>query len=307
MTGSQMSARILQSRSFVLVTAAYNEEAFIERTVQSVVAQTHKPLMWIIVSDGSVDQTDDIVSRYAARFGFIRLLRITEEHPRNFAAQVNAINRGIGLLRQTAYDFIGNLDADISLEPNYFERLLDKFSDDEELGLGGGFIYERNRSGQFVSRPNNSCASVAHAVQMFRRECFDSIGGYVPLSYGGPDALAETMARLHGWRVEAFPEFKVNHYRATGGAGGRLRSAFRQGRMDYSLGYHPIFEIARLLRRIWTTPYVIGAAIRAAGFTYCYCRGEMKQVSDRVMYFERSRQLERLRSSLRPPFEIFHR
>jgi GT2 family glycosyltransferase len=98
--------------SYALVTAAYNEEAYLEQTILSVSRQTILPEKWIIVSDGSTDQTDEIVRRYAEGCSFIDLYRITEEHPRNFAAQVNAINTGISRLDRSAYDFIGNLDAD---------------------------------------------------------------------------------------------------------------------------------------------------------------------------------------------------
>src|ERR1700685_1495981 len=102
----------MNSSSYVLVTAAYNEGKLIEQTIQSIVSQTLRPVKWIVVSDGSTDKTDDIVKRYAAENDFIQLDRITEDHPRNFAAQVNAINRGLSQLAATEYDFAGNLDAD---------------------------------------------------------------------------------------------------------------------------------------------------------------------------------------------------
>src|ERR1039457_6463309 len=108
--------------SFVLVTAAYNEEKYIEQTLRSIVAQTLRPAKWIVVSDGSTDKTDEIVKRYASEHDFIQLCRITEDHPRNFAAQVYAINRGLAELKGTGYSFVGNLDADITLEPEYFSR-----------------------------------------------------------------------------------------------------------------------------------------------------------------------------------------
>ena len=122
------------SNRYVLVTAARNEEKYIEQTLRSVTAQTVKPIEWVIMSDGSTDRTDEIVSAYASEHPFVRLSRITDDHPRNFAAQVMAINAGCEQLRTSAYDFIGNLDADVRFEPRYFETLLQRFAEDDEIG-----------------------------------------------------------------------------------------------------------------------------------------------------------------------------
>src|SRR5438309_11697998 len=174
----------MNRHSYVLITAAYNEERFIEQTIRSIASQTIRPSKWIIVSDGSTDKTDEIVKRYAAESDFIQLCRITEDHPRNFAAQVNAINCGLSQLRGTEYSFVGNLDADITLEPEYFALLLEKFRLDPRLGLGGGTVCERCSNGTFRARKLKSVTAVAHACQLLRRACFEAIGGaYVPLRY----------------------------------------------------------------------------------------------------------------------------
>ena len=212
-------------KRFVLVTAAYNEESYIERTIQSIVAQASLPSRWAIVSDGSTDRTDEIIKDYSSRYPFIQLVRITEEHPRNFAAQVYAINRGCKSLQDEDYQYIGNVDADVSFEPNYFSELLARFEHDTKLGIAGGYIFER-RNGIFETRPMNSENSVAHAVQMFRRECFESVGGYVALPYGGPDWYIQVKARMQGWNVRAFPDLPVQHYRPTGGADSPFRDCF---------------------------------------------------------------------------------
>jgi poly-beta-1,6-N-acetyl-D-glucosamine synthase len=284
----------ITSTPYVLVTAAYNEEAFIEGTILSVIAQTNRPVRWMIVSDGSRDRTDDIVKRYAAQNEFIHLLRITDDHPRNFTAQVDAINAGVAQLKGLDYEFIGNLDADVSMGPEYFEQLLAKFGEDQRLGLGGGFIYEKDKEGRFRSRRTNNSRSVAHAVQLFRRDCFESIAAYVALPYGGPDSHAETMARIKGWRVAAFDELEVYHHRPSGSVGGLLHSSFRQGRMDYSLGYHPLFEVAKSLRRVWMRPYILGTLVRLAAFSVSYLFREKRPVSAEFIEFSRREQKQRL-------------
>ncbi len=281
--------------SYVLVTAAYNEERLIEQVISSIIAQTVQPAKWIIVSDGSTDGTDEIVTRYAAAHDFIQLCRISEDHPRNFAAQVNAINRGLSLLSSIDYAFAGNMDADITLEPDYFEKLLIKFRQDPLLGLGGGTIYERSAKGDFRERRGNSVASVAHACQLFRRECFEAIGGaYRPLPYGGPDTYAEIVARMKCWRVVSFKDLKVFHHRQTGSVGGVLRGGFRQGKMDYSLGTLPLFEVVKLFRRTLMKPFLVGSIVRFAGFLDSYRQRERRAVPDDFVFYFRQEQKERL-------------
>ena len=282
-------------KKYVLVTAAYNEEAYIERTVQSVVAQTLPPQRWAIVSDGSTDRTDEIVLSYAVRHPFIQLVQVRKKHARNFAAQVHAINAGCSHLQRVDYEFIGNVDGDVSFEPAYFRWLLAKFDQDPQLGLAGGFICEEE-GGKFKSRRTNSVRSVPHAVQMFRRQCFESIGGYVALPYGGPDWHAEVMARMHGWHVEAFPQLRVLHHRPTGSADLFIRDRFREGLQDYSLGTCPLFELAMVARRIPSKPFALGALARFGGFCWGYCSGKKREVSEEFMTFLRNEEKQRLSS-----------
>src|SRR5579863_1359231 len=107
------------------MTAAYNEEAYIEKTIQSVLSQTLLPRRWVIVSDHSTDGTDQIVQRYADQHDFIRFLRVTKDAGHSFRSKVVALHQGAKLLEGVDHDFIGNLDADISLESDYFEKLVD--------------------------------------------------------------------------------------------------------------------------------------------------------------------------------------
>jgi glycosyltransferase involved in cell wall biosynthesis len=284
-------------KTYVLVTAAYNEEKFITKTIDSIISQTVRPKKWVIVSDGSSDQTDEIVRSYSHTHDFIQLHRICEEHPRNFAAQVNAINTGCQLLKELEFDFIGNVDADVSFEPEYYERLLAKFDEDASLGLAGGYIHEES-NGVFRSRAKNSPDSVAHAVQLFRRACFETVGGYTPLPYGGPDWVAEIIARKNGWGVRSFPELPVRHYRPTSSAGGIVRGRYRQGLMDYSLGSDPVFETIKCLSRIATQPYVIGALARLLGYFWSACQRRALAVPQDVAEFLRAEQRARVRSAI---------
>jgi poly-beta-1,6-N-acetyl-D-glucosamine synthase len=278
---------------YVLVTAAYNEEKYIERTIQSIISQTAPPLMWVIVSDGSTDRTDDIVSSYSRSYPFVRLLRLVDEHPRDFAAQAAAIRTGCKAVEDLEYDFIGNLDADITLDPSYFERLLTKFDENLTLGLAGGSIYEEGRSG-FENRPTNSQRSVPHALQLFRRNCFQVVGGYRTLRFGGPDWVAEVMARRAGWEVCSFLDLPAYHWRPTTSAEGLLRGCWREGCMDYSIGSLMRFEILKCARRFHRKPYVIGSVVRMLAFSALYLQNRPREMPDDFVSYLQDEQRNRL-------------
>jgi lipid II:glycine glycyltransferase (peptidoglycan interpeptide bridge formation enzyme)/glycosyltransferase involved in cell wall biosynthesis len=283
---------------YVLMTAAYNEEAFIERTIDSVLAQSLPPERWVIVSDGSTDATDEIVQRHAERHNFISYLRMTRPPGRSFRSKVVALHAASKLLRDVPADFIGNLDADVSVEPSYYQDLISRFNGQPPLGLAGGFVLEDTGKG-FRNRQSNRDYSVAHAAQLVRRECYEEIGGYAVLEYGGEDWHAQTSARMKGWQVQAFPELRIFHHRHTGEADNLLRHKFRQGRMDYSFGSHPLFEVFKCLQRLLEKPLLVGGLVRLSGFTWSWVRGDKRPVSKDFVTFLRGEQKQKLRSPLR--------
>ena len=105
---------------YVIVTPARNEAQFIELTLKSVVAQTARPARWVIVSDGSTDGTDEIVSRYAAEYPWIELVRMPERRERHFAGKVYAFNAGYSRVKDLDFAAVVSMDADISFEEDYF-------------------------------------------------------------------------------------------------------------------------------------------------------------------------------------------
>jgi hypothetical protein len=162
-------------------------------------------------------------------------------------------------------------------------------------------VYEKRR-GQFRPRFGNRMHSVAGAVQLFRRACYEAVGGFVALPYGGHDSLAEITARSLGWVVHCIPELAVYHHRETGAAAGRLRSRFRAGLTDYFLGYYPIFEIIKCVRRVSEKPFLIGSAARLLGFMVGYARSEKRPGDQTVIDFLRKEQKQRLKSHALKPF-----
>ena len=130
---------------YVLITPARNEAQYIERTLESMVAQTHLPVAWVVVSDGSTDRTEDIVSAYDQHHSWIHLVRRPDRRERNFAAKVECFNAGFEVVRDLQFDVIGNLDADISFESDYFAFLMARFGETPRLGVAGTPFVEHGR------------------------------------------------------------------------------------------------------------------------------------------------------------------
>ena len=232
----------MRHSSYVLVTPVRNEQATIGITIESVLRQSIQPAEWIIVSDESSDHTDEIVAQYAAKHEFIRLLRLTRRPERNFASVVFATESGIRALRTKDYKFLGLLDGDIRLPEKYYEEMLRRFSNDPTLGLAGGIVVDFY-AGRHHPGPQ-SLREVAGAVQFFRRECFESLGGLVAVPEGGWDTITCVQARRCGFKTETFPEIEVDHLKPRNIAeGNRIKRTWQMGIREYALGNHPLFEM----------------------------------------------------------------
>ena len=278
---------------FVLVTPARNEATFIEDTVKCVVRQTVKPLKWVIVSDGSTDGTDEIVQKYTTEFPWIELLRTAERKERNFAGKVGAFNAGYDQVKDLDYQIIGNLDADITFDDDYFAYLITKFAENPRLGVAGTpFTEDSTQYNYRFTSPEH----VSGQCQLFRRTCFEDIGGYIPRKIGGIDLIAVITARMHGWQTMSFLEKIFVHHRKMNTANYSVRMvAFRGGRGDYVLGGHPAWELFRCIYQMKNPPVITGGVLRFAGFMWTKLTGVEIQVSPEVAKFRQAEQLRRLR------------
>jgi len=288
---------MLKFPTYVLITPARNEAQFIALTIKSVVSQTVRPLKWVIVSDGSTDGTDDIVQTYAASHSWIELLRMPERRERHFAGKVHALNAGHARVKHLKYEVIGSLDADISFDEDYFLFLLHKLDEDRALGLVGTPFKEN--SNRIYDYRIVGTEHVSGACQLFRRECFESIGGYVPVKDGGVDQIAVISARMKGWKTRTFTEKVCVHHRAMGTAErGVLMARFRTGVKDYAYGGHPLWELCRSIYQMANRPYIIGGLLLGAGYTWAIIRRLERSISDEMVAFRRCDQMRRLRRIL---------
>jgi glycosyltransferase involved in cell wall biosynthesis len=284
--------------SYVLITPARNEDAFIEKTIQSVVSQTVLPKKWIIVSDGSTDRTDEIVKKYAARNNWIELLRMPEHKERHFAAKAVCFNAGCQKVKGIKHDIIGNLDADLSFEKDYFEFLLGKFAENAALGVAGTPFIENSSHYDYNF---TNIEHVSGACQLFRRKCFEEIGGYMLIKGGGIDFVAVTTARMKGWKTRTFPEKIIFHHRKIGtGNNSYMMSWLKQGIKDYSLGNHLLWEIFRACYQMTKKPYLAGGLFLFFGYVKSFLSRMEMPVSQKLVKFIRNEQMQRLKN-------IFHR
>jgi biofilm PGA synthesis N-glycosyltransferase PgaC len=284
--------------TYILITPARNEADFIELTIKSVVMQTVRPIKWIIVSDGSTDGTDDIVQKYVTDYPWIELVRMPERRERHFAGKALAFNTGFSRVRDLDYGAIGSLDADISFDQDYFSYLLGKLAEDLTLGLVGTPF--KDGSNPTYDYRFVSIEHVSGACQLFRRQCFEAIGGYVPVKGGCIDHIAVVTARMKGWGTRTFTDKVCTHHRQMGTAqNGLLMARFKNGRKDYTIGNHPIWELFRSVYQATTKPYVIGSLMLLCGYIWALLRRVERPVSDELVAFVRREQMLRLRRFLR--------
>jgi hypothetical protein len=284
---------------YVLITPARNESAFIERTLESVVAQTLRPVRWVIVDDGSTDATPEIVARYAAQHDWIVLVQRPPRTDRSFAGKAHAVNAGLERVRDLSFEVMGNLDADVSFEPDYMEFVLSKFAADPKLGVAGTPFTEVG--GYDSTRDSFEGQNyVAGPCQLFRLSCWREIGGYVPNKAGGVDWIAVMMARMKGWTVTAFPEKRFHHHRSMGTAQRGLHaSMFSYGEKDYYLGGSPLWQIFRCTYRMLKPPYLTGGIALWLGYCSAAVRRMPRAVTPELMRFHRAEQMKKLRAVFR--------
>lgn len=283
---------------YVLITPAHNEAAFIEKTIESVIHQTVPPLKWVIVDDGSTDQTAGIVGRYLAEHPRIELVQRPQRAERNFSGKVGAFNAGYARVRGLDFDVVGNLDADLSFGSDYLEFILGKIEQEDRLGVAGTIFEENGYSSERHSfeGPNH----VAGGCQMFRKRCFEEIGGFVPNKAGGVDWIAVTTARMRGWKTRSFREKSFFHHRHLGTAGrSRVASSYSYGKKDYYLGGHPIWELFRVAYQTIQAPYVVGGLALGVGYGWAFLSRAPRPVSRELMAFHRKEQMAKLKTILK--------
>jgi glycosyltransferase involved in cell wall biosynthesis len=278
-------------RKYALISPVRDEEQYIAKTIESVICQTSRPAEWIIIDDGSRDETGRIIDEYAKQYPWIVALHRADRGCRLAGTGVmEAFYSGYERLRCEDWEFIGKLDGDVVLEAGYFEACFDRFAKDAKLGICGGVMY-CNEDGQ-LKLDKHPMHHVRGAVKLYRRSCWSGIGGLIKSP--GWDTVDEVHANMLGWRTRSFSELRVIQNRATGAAAGPWRDNVKNGRADYVSGYHPLFLAVKCLKRLFQKPYVIKSLAHASGYLSCYA-GRIPRIENRdLINYIRTQQIRRL-------------
>jgi poly-beta-1,6-N-acetyl-D-glucosamine synthase len=241
----------MQQRLLV-ITPVRNEAARIETVAEAMRRQTRPPDAWIVIDDGSTDDTPGILERLAEQIDFMEVRSATplpdqavSDHLA-VAAEARAFNQALGDAWSDRFTHVAKLDGDIELESGYFDQLLSEFRRDPRLGLAGGILRERTRDGWQVV-PGPSAHHVRGALKCYTSECLEAIGGIEERL--GWDTIDEIRARMLGFRTRSFEQIVATHHRPLGSAEGVLRGRARHGRCDY-ITHYPLWWVA--LRSIKT-------------------------------------------------------
>jgi hypothetical protein len=204
-----------------------------------------------------------------------------------------AFNTGWDRVKNREHDVICSLDADVSFEPDYFEYLLRKLAENCKLGLVGTPFTEGEGTYDFRF---SSVEHVSGACQVFRRECFQSIGGYTPIKGGGIDLVAVVSARMRGWETRTFTDKVCFHHKKMNSAMNKgLRLPFRWGQSDYRLGSHPAWQLFRCVYQMSNRPYVVGGLVCMSGYFYSLITRQPRAVSSEFATFRGKEQMQRLK------------
>lgn len=284
---------ITRTPSYVIITPVRDEERYIGLTFESVIRQTLKPSLWVIVNDGSTDRTGEVLDRCSAPFEWIK---IVHRNNRGYRAAgggvIEAFNEGYSNLISTNWDFIVKLDGDLSFEREYFERCLAYFDAESTLGIAGGTVCVFQNGKLKVDAAGDPPFHVRGATKIYRRKCWERISPLVQAP--GWDTIDEVKANFYGWTTRTFSDLKLIQHKATGGADGNWRTWFKNGRANYITGYHPAFMLAKCFKRAFQKPPFSESAALWAGFCSGYLKGiQQMQEKDAIRYL-RKQQIRRL-------------
>ncbi len=265
----------MTQRQYCLISPVRDEAEFVRRTLDSIVAQSEQPAKWLIVDDGSSDETPKILSEYAKQYSFIQIVRREDRGARKVGPGViDAFYEGYEQIDPSTYDYICKLDMDLDMPPRYFAILMDRMEQQPRLGTCSGKAYypapqniDKSFSGPLISEHCGDEASVG-AVKFYRRACFEDIGGFVrQVMWDGIDCHR---CRMKGWIACSWDEPELNflHLRPMGSSDqsifvGRMRHGFGQ----WFMGTGPTYLCVSALYRMTKRPFIIGGLGILWGYT----------------------------------------
>jgi biofilm PGA synthesis N-glycosyltransferase PgaC len=267
----------IASYKYVIVSPVKDEEVYLDRMINSVLQQTVLPARWVIVDDGSCDDTPHILKRYSEQHDWIRPVRLERSEQRQLGiTEIRAFTIGFSFLDDIEFDYIVKLDCDVELPFDYFATLLSRFQD-PTLGIASGIYVEPKGDAWVpVSMPEYHAAGASKVV---RSECFREIGGFI--SDRGWDTIDEIRAHMAGWNTCHFPDIVFRHLRNEGSAAGPLETNRMHGHIYYLTGGNMLFLLLKMLHRCWFgRPFILGGLSMLLGFLWPLLSGVPRAVTE---------------------------
>jgi len=279
--------------NYIIVTPAKNEAEYIERTIQSIKRQILQPKKWIIVNDGSSDETQKIVEEHMVNYDRIVLVnkKKTTTKRRRGQGVVEAFYEGYSLCASEDHDYVVKLDSDLLLDADYFERIFERFQRDQKLGIASGVSYIF-KDGSWVPEAAQTKGFTFGESKVYRRECFKQIGGLVP--YMGWDGIDHIKAVMLGWKATSFEDIKFYHLRHEGKGTGIIKASYEEGKCCHFMGYHPVFFIVRCLNTMRGFPFAIRGIAMFAGYFVSIVKRKERLRDRNFISFLRRNQIKRL-------------
>jgi GT2 family glycosyltransferase len=294
----------MSNHRLLIITPVRNEAEHIQRVASGLLAQVRKPDLWLVVNDGSDDDTLEVAERLSLEIDFMRVVSTPPDFTRAsadrlaVAAAPRAFNYGLHTIdpRQLSlFTHIGKLDGDVELLSGYFATVLSEFDRDPQLGISGGVILERHR-GEWQETPS-AREHVRGALKLYSRECFAAIGGVDERL--GWDGIDEVTARMRGYETRSLTQARALHHRHTGSADGRLRGHVRWGEAHWILHHGPAWTLMRAGKVAAIRPQLISGGAYLYGYARAAVRGVGRVETDGYKQFVRAEQRRRIRARLR--------
>jgi glycosyltransferase involved in cell wall biosynthesis len=278
---------------YVVVTPVRNEEKHLPGTIASMAGQTRLPVQWVVVDDGSTDETPRILEEAARHYPWVTVVRRPDRGFRKSGAGVvEALNDGLARLTGDDWEFLVKLDGDLTFGADYFERCLKAFEEDPMLGIAGGVVMRKEGGKLVVDSPGDPPFHVRGAVKMYRGACWQQVAPLVPAP--GWDTIDEAKANRLGWRTRTLADLPVVQHRRTGAADGVWRNWFKNGRANYITGYHPLFMVGKCTLRAVRRPLLVAGLGLFAGYVSGFFGSQARLHDRETVRYLRRQQLRRL-------------
>ena len=263
----------IRNGNYIIITPVRNEAAHFSKTIEAVISQTILPKNWIIVDDGSIDGTRDIINKYINRYEWINAIYRNDRGYRKAGSGViEAFYDGYNSIREKNWEYIVKLDGDLEFSNNYFELCFKIFFEEQKLGIGGGLVLNRTDKGLVIE--NNPNFHVRGATKIYRKKCWYDINGLEKII--GWDTIDEVKANMIGWRTRTFENIHVIQNKFTGAADGQLKNYIKNGKANYICRYHPLYMVGKIVKRLFERPYIVGSVGLTVGYLKSFMDGNLK-------------------------------